>query len=204
MIDAPSQRDLLFAAELQFRLSSAVRLAVTNKIQPLNLPQIWSHGKHTVRYEEIALREDQADFAAHLIQSSATYLMAVAMNNAMESQIKDPENSKDPDIQGAYLISRLIRNAFAHGSGPFYPVWLVPRNWKNRILKVLDIISLDTTDLNGKPFHWKHYGGPLAILRLSQFVRFEILKAPRTKRKPFPEPKSIFYQQGSLILRKLD
>ncbi len=50
----------LFAAELQFRLACAVRLAATNDAQPLDLPQKWIHGNHQVEYEEIALRPDQA------------------------------------------------------------------------------------------------------------------------------------------------
>jgi hypothetical protein len=48
----------LFAAELQFRLASAVRLATTMKKQPLDLPTEWVHGKHRVKYNEVALRQD--------------------------------------------------------------------------------------------------------------------------------------------------
>lgn len=48
----------LFAAELQFRLASAVRLATTLKTQPLDLPMEWTHGEHRVKYGEIALRQD--------------------------------------------------------------------------------------------------------------------------------------------------
>ena len=61
--------DQLFASELQFRLSFAVRLAPTMKKQPLDLPMEWVNGKHRVKYNEVALREDQADYAAwHLHQ----------------------------------------------------------------------------------------------------------------------------------------
>jgi hypothetical protein len=35
----------LFTAELQFRLASAVNIAVTLKTQPLDLPKVWTHGK---------------------------------------------------------------------------------------------------------------------------------------------------------------
>src|ERR1700736_3345014 len=54
----------LFTAELQFRLASAVRLATTRGKQPLDLPIEWTHGKHRAKYQEIALRQDQADYAA--------------------------------------------------------------------------------------------------------------------------------------------
>ena len=61
--------DQLFAAELQFRLASVVKLATTMKEQPLDLPAEWVHGKHRVKYNEVALRQDQADYASwHLHQ----------------------------------------------------------------------------------------------------------------------------------------
>jgi hypothetical protein len=66
----------LFTAELQFRLASAVRLATTHQVQPLDLPQDWTHGEHHLKCEEIALRPDQADYAACFLHRSATYLMA--------------------------------------------------------------------------------------------------------------------------------
>lgn len=58
----------LFTAELQFRFASAVRIATTMKVQPLDLPMEWTHGQHRVTYEEIALRQDQADYAASHLQ----------------------------------------------------------------------------------------------------------------------------------------
>ena len=75
----------LFAAELQFRLASAVRLAVTANEQPLDLPKEWTHGKHRVKYEEIALRQDHADYAAFVLHRSATFTMAVAIKDAIEA-----------------------------------------------------------------------------------------------------------------------
>lgn len=46
----------LFAAELQFRLASAVKLAVHSEKQPLTVPVEWVHGRHRVKNNEIALR----------------------------------------------------------------------------------------------------------------------------------------------------
>jgi hypothetical protein len=64
----------LFTAELQFRLASAGRPATSLNAQPLDLPQEWTHGKHRVGYDDIALRPDQADYAAHFLHRSATFL----------------------------------------------------------------------------------------------------------------------------------
>jgi hypothetical protein len=64
MSDIAQQIEHLRLAELQFRLASVVRLASTFKTQPRDLPIEWSHEKHSVRYDEIALSEDGADYAA--------------------------------------------------------------------------------------------------------------------------------------------
>lgn len=201
MADLVTHADLLFTAELQFRLASAVRLAVTMDKQPIDLPLEWSHDKHKVSYKEVALRKDQASFAAWSIHRSATYLMAVAMKDAIKAAVPDPKNSTNSDVQAAYQISRLIRNAFAHS--PFNPIWSIDPNCRNRVFEVHDVISLDTTNLQGAAFDWRHYGGPLAILRLCRYVRFGILKDPKRTRKIIPLPKSIYYQQGDLILERV-
>lgn len=200
MTDLGAHINYLFAAELQFRLASAARFAATMGNQPLDPPLEWSHGKHKVSYEELALRNDQADFAAWNMHRSATFLMAVVMKDAIKAAVPDPKNSTDRDIQASYQISRLIRNAFAHN--PFQPVWSILPDCRNRKFEVRDIVSLDTTNLQGVMFDWRHYGGPLAILRLCRYVRFEILKDQKRARKPIPTPKTIYVLQGNVILRK--
>lgn len=200
MTDLGAHINYLFAAELQFRLASAARFAATMGNQPLDPPLEWSHGKHKVSYEELALRNDQADFAAWNMHRSATFLMAVVMKDAIKAAVPDPKNSTDRDIQASYQISRLIRNAFAHN--PFQPVWSIDPDCRNRKFEVRDIVSLDTTNLQGVVFDWRHYGGPLAILRLCRYVRFEILKDQKRARKPIPTPKTIYVLQGNVILRK--
>lgn len=193
----------LFAAELQFRLASAVRLAVTRKKQPLTLPVEWTHGKYRVRYNEIALREDQADYAACFLHRSATFLMASEIKNAIIAIDPDAIHHKDENIRNSFQIARFIRNAFTHH--PFKPVWSIEKKYQGEIFKVDDIIKLDTTGLHGTVFDWRHYGGPLAILKLCWYVRFEILKD--SSKKPsdrlMPKPKDKCYQQGNLILTKV-
>ncbi|HEY1786504.1 MAG TPA: hypothetical protein VGJ73_00035 [Verrucomicrobiae bacterium] len=191
----------LFTAELQFRLASAVRVAVMQGNQPLDLPIKWIHGKHSVAYEEIALRQDQADYAACFLHRSATYLMAVVIKDAIRAIFSNPKTSKNLNVQNTYQIARLIRNAFAHD--PTRPMWSIDPDCRNKTFSVSDIISLDTSGINGTEFDWRHYGGPLALFRLCRFVRFEILKEKSTPRKSVPAPKRIFYQQGNLILEKV-
>lgn len=193
----------LFASELQFRLASAVRLACTMKKQPLDLPTKWSHGKHRVKYNEIALREDQADYAACFLHQSATFLMATKIKNAIVAVTTNPIGHRDKNVSNAFQIARFIRNAFTHH--PFRPVRSIEKKYQNSKFIVANIIELDTTDLHDKPFDWRHYGGHLAILKLSHFVRFEILK-DKGKKPPerlLPKPKNLYIQQGSLILKSV-
>ncbi|MBL8227235.1 MAG: hypothetical protein JNL98_02105 [Bryobacterales bacterium] len=202
MTDSEKHIGLLFTAELQFRLASAVRLATSLGSQPIDLPVTWTHGNHSVRYGETALRQDQADYAAHFLQRSTTYLLAVVVKDAIRAVVSDPKTSPDSDVRAAYQIARLIRNAFAHA--PFSPIWSIDPDCRNMQFEIEGIIRLDTTDLDGKAFDWHHYGGPLALCRLAQFVRIQMLKDDSPPRKILPIPKDVIYQQGNLVLRKVD
>jgi len=192
----------LFTAELQFRFASAVRIATTMKLQPLDLPMEWTHGLHRVTYEEIALRQDQADYAASHLQRSATYLMAVAIKDAIRAVVPDPKTSPVPNIRASYQIARLIRNAFAHD--PFSPTWSIDPDCRGQVFAIPDVISLDTTNLHGVTFDWRHYGGLLAMFRFCRFVRTQIMKEEIPPRKVVPIPQERYIQQGDLILRKVN
>lgn len=76
-----------------------------------------------MRYEEIAPRPEQAEYAASFLHRSATYLLAVAMKDAIVVAVPDPKTAQDANVRGAYQIVRLIRNAFTHA--PFLPVWSI-------------------------------------------------------------------------------
>jgi hypothetical protein len=201
MADREAHLGHLFTAELQFRLASAARIATQMQVQPLDLPIEWTHGQHRVHYQEVALRQDQADFAAYHLQQSATYLLAVAMKDAIRAAVSDPKNSKAPGVRAAYQISRLIRNAFAHA--PFSPVWSIDPDCQGQVFEVPGVVTLDTTGIHGTQLRWQQYGGPLAMFRLCRFVRHEVLKEPSAPRKVVPLPKEHYQQVGDLILRKV-
>ena len=124
--------------------------------------------------EEVALRRDQADYAAHYLHRSATSLMPVATKAAIRATVNDPRTSTYRDVRAAYQIARMIRDAFEHA--PLTPKWIIDKECRDQVFEVPDIITLDTKDLDGTPFDWRHYGGPLALFRLCRFVRIEILK----------------------------
>jgi hypothetical protein len=122
--------------------------------------------------------------------------MAVAMKDAIAATVKDPKTSP------AFQIARMIRNAFAHA--PLSPTWRIDKYCLDRVFEIPDIVTLNTKGLDETPFDWRHYGGPLALFRLCRFVRIEILKDQPPPRKPVPVPANTLYQQGNLILRKVD
>jgi hypothetical protein len=187
----------------------------------------WSHGQHSVRYEEIALRQDQADYAAFLLHRSATFTMAVAIKDAIEAvapglskavkkakddldhaireviQTVEQKPWKVPDVElvMAYHIARLIRNAYSHA--PFAPTWMIHAELQDKVFAIPDVITLCTTGLHRTAFDWRHYGGPLALFRLCRFVRTEILNDQPAPRKVVPFPGMVIYQQGNLVLEKV-
>ena len=174
MLDAHSHIQLLKLAELQFRLSCIVRTATNFEELPLNVPLVWTYGKHVIQSAEFALTPDEAAYAGDSLYHAATFLMVVQIRNAIAETVPDAKNHHDANICSAYQIARLIRNAFAHQ--PFNPTWSIDADCLNTTFTVHGIMEFDTTNLQSKPFNWMDYGGPLAILRLSQFVRSHILK----------------------------
>ena len=128
--------------------------------------------------------------------------MAVAMKDAIRIAAPNPKASPNPDVRAAYQIARLIRNAFAHA--PFSPTWSIDPDCRDTTFAIAGLIELNTTGLDGTPFDWRHYGGPLALFRLCRFVRTEILKDQSPARKVVPRPGRIIRQQGDLILEKVD
>jgi hypothetical protein len=154
------------------------------------------------KYEEIALRQDQAEQAAFFLHRSATYLMAVAIKDAIRAVAPNPKTSSDTNVRSAYQIARLIRHAFAHS--PFSPRWSIDPDCQHTTFVVPDVMTLDTTSLQGAAFDWRHYGGPLALFRLCQFVRTMILGDNPAPRKVVPIPGTTIIQQGDLILEKMD
>ena len=192
--------DRLLAAELQFRLASAVRIAVSSNRQPLDLPIEWSHGFHRVTYDEIALSQSDADCAAFHLERTATFLLASEIRNAIIGLVRNPKDHRIKRIRSAYQIARLLRNAFAHS--PFDPVWSVDRDCENTEFEVRPIISIDTTDLHQTRVDWRHYGGPLAVLAFARWVREYILKVPPTAAELHPQPAVRYHKFENLLVRR--
>jgi hypothetical protein len=127
--------------------------------------------------------------------------MASAALEAIRTVHPNPKTHGDADIVAAYQISRMVRNAFAHS--PFAPIWRIDPDCKNQIFEIPGVIRLDTSGIDGVHFDWRHYGGPLALLSLAEFVRITILADPSPPSQVVPLPSRFYYQQGDLILERL-
>ena len=168
-------------AELQYRLS----LGISSFVGPardgpaFDYYDAWSWGKHTATKEELQLNAEEEQFGAMLLRYSTLYLMMVQVDSALAAAVPNRFEHADADVRNAAWISRLIRNTFAHD--PFGPTWQFYPECRNRVFEVTNVCRLNTSDLEGKPVGPRDYGGPLAALRLSQFVRRNLLGSQGTE-----------------------
>ncbi len=165
---------LLEDVERQFKLAVALRVACSGRPENLlGYAAQWTFGRHIAGHEELRLTSGEEERAAAALSHSATYLMAVQMDSALQAFVPDRFRHPDPDLRAACWVARLIRNAFAHQ--PLSPTWLTYPECDNTVFRVAGIITLDTTGLNGQRVRRMDYGGPLALLRLSAYVRSQVL-----------------------------
>jgi hypothetical protein len=127
--------------------------------------------------------------------------MASAALEAIRGTIANPKLHTDPQVVSAYQIARTIRNAFSHS--PFNPVWNIDPDCRGKRFELQGVIQLDCADLDGKLFDCRHYGGPLAPLGRSRFVRCNLLGDSKGQEE-VPLPERVYYHQGDLILMKID
>lgn len=162
--------DLLLFAELQYKLALAVETTATSSNDlHLNYLSTFSYGKHVIKERELMLTKENEKQASTLLVHSATYLLIVQLDKFLDKVLPETLKQNDADLNCAWRISHLVRNAFAHD--PFAPIWTVSKRDRNRTYRVGNIISLDTSGLEGKPVLREHYGGPLALLKLVQYIR---------------------------------
>ncbi len=194
--------NLLKLAEQQFRLACIVSVHATLETLPLDAPISHSFGKHTSTWEEFGLRQDQVEYSAPALEFVSTFVMSSAMRQVFAEHVPSPKNHENSDIVAAYQIARLTRNAFSHHM--LAPTWSIDSDCRNRTFEVRDVVSLDTSNLDGKPMRWEHYGGHLAIWRLCQWVRFNVLDdTPPVDRRLPVQPTIEVIKQGNVLARKI-
>lgn len=157
---------LLKYSEIFFKFAFAIHQPIHFKLMYLSQ---FSWGKHTASKKDLKLTKKEENLSVALLHHVATYILALQIDTVLQDKFQDRFNHKNNDIRSAAWIARLIRNAFSHN--PFYPRWEFYSECMNKQYAVSKIISLDTSKLHGKEVDRMHYGGPLALLRLSEYVR---------------------------------
>jgi hypothetical protein len=156
---------LIKNAQILFKFS----LGISATRPELGYLQSFASYRHTANGDELQLTREDEFAAASFLEHVATYVLAVQIDTVLETAYPDRFQSTDQIVRSTSAIARLIRNAFAHN--PFAPKWIIDRKFLNKEFVVPDVTSLDTTGLNGQYVDRAHYGGPLALLKLSEFVR---------------------------------
>ncbi len=160
---------LLLHAENVFKLALSVHSSVHTSQEPLQCLDIFVWGKYQADREELFLSKEEEKNAAAALEHCGIYIMTIQIDTVLSKTVENRFKHSDPDIQGASWIARLIRNAFAHN--PLYPVWITYPECDSQVYQVRNIITLNTTGLNGEKIKRQHYGGPIAILKLSRIFR---------------------------------
>jgi hypothetical protein len=156
---------LIKNAQILFKLS----LGFSATLPELGyLTSFASYGYVALADELRLTREDEFD-GARFLEHVATYTLAIQVDTSLEVLYPSRFESTDEMLRSAARIAHLIRNAFAHN--PFAPQWKIPSVCDNKHYVVRNLISLKTSSLNGNYVDRKDYGGPLALLKLSEFVR---------------------------------
>jgi hypothetical protein len=192
--------DLIKLAEKQFQLIVSVRLACTLHTQPLTVPDLWIYGAYKLEGREIQLTCDSADEAAAFLEHTIVHSWSIYLLEAINSIIKNPREHDDINVVSAFEISRLIRNAYSHG--PFLPKWSIDPDCRNKLFKISNVISLDTTNLEQVAVKWQHYGGFISFWNLSHWIRLNILKDEKEVCQDKPYFSSDIIQQGRMIIQK--
>ena len=87
---------------------------------------------------------------------------------ARELNGDDRLNHVDAFVRDASTVVRLIRNTVAHNI--LEPVWKIDRKLQNRTIVIEDVLTFDTTGLNGRLLKRLDFGGPIALFRLSERI----------------------------------
>ncbi len=164
--------ELIKLAERQYKFSVAVgSLALFNDEEIQNhLPTSMVWGSHSYTGVEFELKNEEMKECSVLMQNSAMYILVVQIDKFLEIFCKDRYKHSEHGIKNASILIRQIRNSFAHD--PIYPKWDVKQpEAKGKRIEIPNIMEIDFSLVDGKIISRYDFGGPLAILRLSEYIR---------------------------------
>jgi hypothetical protein len=163
-----TERAALIEACAFFKLSVGVEIGLLSGRMKLRLPEAYSWGRVLLHAKDFRVSKTHVELAPALFQHVATYVLAAQLDTFLMTFGKARFRHANEEVRSVSWVARLIRNAFAHD--PFHPKWEVPREAANRVYEVANFLKLDTHGLDGRFVRREHYGGPLALLRLSELA----------------------------------
>lgn len=132
--------------------------------------QAFSWGGQALNRGELALSRKREQLAASVFEHCALNILMQQLDTELTHKHgRRRLTTPDRALRAASWIARHVRNAFAHD--PLVPVWQVDRSVRDEVFEWSGIARLDTRGLSGKIVQRRDYGGPIAVLRLSQKCR---------------------------------
>lgn len=162
-----------------FRFAYLVGSPISFKL-PVELPEppsitVW--GSQSLTADDLRLEPEVFAFCGTILERLAYRLLAMELDSALSQAFahQDRLNHSDPFIRDASVVIRVIRNAVAHNV--FSPVWKVDRKLRNKVIAIAGVLRFDTTNLHGNVLRRFDFGGPIALLRLSELVVARLVQA---------------------------
>lgn len=127
-------------------------------------PGLYVWGRHALRPADFELKPERIDACARYQRLLGMQLLAIEMDSALKSTIPDRLDHSNPEVRNLSIVVWQLRNAFAHD--PLSPVWRVNDPKYQMVFHVLSMPPLDLKLLNGQSVQRRHFGGPLALVKL--------------------------------------
>jgi hypothetical protein len=176
--------DLLAVAELNYKFAIGISAAIVSS--PTTISESlgsFSWGSYRLEASELELSKADELRGASIAEHVATFALMLQLDRVLQDGVPNRFSAADDMLRGASRIANLIRNAFAHD--PFNPVWLIDRKLVGQVFDFSGLIVLDTGRLRGHPVRRRDFGGPIALLRMTQYCR-AVLACEQTDDPPRP------------------
>jgi hypothetical protein len=140
------------------------------KVEIPSPPEVHIWGKHSLEPKDLNLAPATFELCGTILTRLAYRLLAMELDAALGAALKGDDRFSHADrfIRDASTIVRLIRNTVAHNI--LEPRWKIDRKLRNKQISIDGILTFDTTGLNGKLLNRHDFGGPIALLRLSERI----------------------------------
>lgn len=171
--------DRIRLAQDFFRFSYQIGTPISYGSYPAKLDTIAVviFGEHHLTREELNISEDTFGLCGTLLERLAYRLLAIELDSALQAKFGDWNTRRhhcDKFIRDACVVIHLLRNAVAHDV--LEPKWNIhDPALRDEEFEIPGILKFKTKDANGNVLDGQlvkrsHFGGPIAIFRLSELL----------------------------------